>query len=463
MKKFGIKDKLGYMFGDFGNDFFFVSIGTFLTVFYTDVLGIKGTIIGLIFILARVWDAFTDVMMGRIVDKSRPAKDGKFRPWIRRMAIPLAISGVICFAPVSGLPMKVKIAYAAATYILYGMMYTAVTIPYGSMASVMTDDPAERASLSTFRNVGSSISSAFVNALIPVVCFTTIITDSGKSIQKPSEIRFFLIMIVFASCALVCYYLCHKLCTERITSNEDKPESNMLKTLKGVLKNRPLITLMCVSILLLLSQQITNTLNTYVYKDYFKASELLSIAGLLMTFCTFALAPFMSKIVKNFGKKEAVVVASFVASFFYFLLAVLHITNVWVYLALSLCATFGAAFFNTIVWALVLDGIDYQEYTTGERDDATVYAIYSFSRKIGQALAGGLGGAALAWVGYVSSTAGETVVQSEKTIQNIYNLATLVPGITYAVIALIVLTVYPLTKRKLNDMIEVLNQRRAAK
>ena len=167
--------------------------------------------------------------------------------------------------------------------------------------------------------------------------------------------------------------------------------------------------------------------------------------------------------VKNFGKKEAVVVASFVASFFYFLLAVLHITNVWVYLALSLCATFGAAFFNTIVWALVLDGIDYQEYTTGERDDATVYAIYSFSRKIGQALAGGLGGAALAWVGYVSSTAGETVVQSEKTIQNIYNLATLVPGITYAVIALIVLTVYPLTKRKLNDMIEVLNQRRAAK
>lgn len=464
MKKFGIQDKIGYLFGDFGNDFFFVSVGTFLTVFYTDVLGISGTVIGLMFLVARVWDAFTDVMMGRIVDTAKPAKDGKFRPWIRRMAVPLAISGILLFLPVTGLSMTAKIVYATATYILYGMMYTAVNIPYGSMSSVMTNDPVERASLSTYRNVGSSISSAMVNTLIPIFCFTTVVTASGTEIQKPSGIRFLIIMIVFAALALVCYYFCHKLCTERIEikseTAEDRKEEGMKATMKGVMKNRPLLVLITVAIVLLLSQQIAGTLNTYVYKEYFKQTGLLSIAGLLMTACTFMLAPFVSNIVKRFGKKESVVVATFTSGFFYLLLGFTHVQNVWVYLVLSLCATFGAAFFNTIVWALVLDVIDFQELTTGHRSDATIYAIYSFSRKIGQALAGGLGGFSLAFVGYVSSVGAQAVQQSTETINNIYNLATFVPGIAYMLIALIMFFLYPLTKSKLADITQTLQERR---
>lgn len=465
MKKFGLQDKVGYLFGDFGNDFFFVSVGTFLTVFYTDVLGISGTVIGMMFLVARVWDAFTDVMMGRIVDTARPAKDGKFRPWIRRMAAPLAVSGILLFLPVTGLSMKAKIVYATITYIIYGMMYTAVNIPYGSMSSVMTNDPAERASLSTFRNVGSSISSAIVNALIPIFCFTTVIAANGNEVQKPSGTRFFIIMVIFGICAMICYYLCHKLCTERIktkvmTEEERKTEGSMLATMKGVIHNRPLLVLIAVAIILLLSQQITGTLNTYVYKDYYKKSGLLSVAGLLMTFCTFALAPFVSKIVGRFGKKESVVVATLTSSFFYLLLGFTHLQNVWVYLVLSLCATFGAAFFNTIVWALVLDVIDFQELTTGHRSDATIYAMYSFSRKIGQALAGGLGGFALALVGYVSSTGGEAVEQSVRTTDYIYNVATLVPGVTYLLIALIMLFLYPLTKKKLAEITKTLQELR---
>lgn len=466
--KFGMRDKLGYMFGDFGNDFFFVSVGTFLTVFYTDVLGISGTIIGWIFLLARVWDAFTDVMMGRIVDLSKPAKDGKFRPWIRRMALPLAVSGVSLFLPVTNLTMNAKITYAVITYIIYGMMYTAVNIPYGSMSSVITNDSAQRASLSTFRNVGSSISSALVNTLIPLFCFVPIILESGETVEKPSGIRFLIIMIVFGICALVCYFLCHRLCTERIISEsidskEKKEEVSMKATMKGVIKNKPLIVLIIVAIILLLSQQITGTINTYVYKDYFQKSGLLSIAGLLMTICTFTLAPFISTIVGKFGKKEAIVVATLTSSFFYLLLGFLHVQNVWVYLALSLCATFGAAFFNTIVWALVLDVIDFQELTTGHRSDATIYAMYSFSRKLGQALAGGLGGFALTLVGYISSSGDAAVQQSASTVNNIYNVATFIPGITYLLIALIMLFAYPLTRKKVLEITKTLQNLHAEK
>lgn len=454
--KFNLRDKIGYMFGDFGNDFYFVTVGTFLTVFYTDVLGISGTIIGLLFLVARFWDGITDIMMGRIIDTSKPAKDGKFRPWIRRMAIPLAVSGILLFVPVTNISMPLRIAYACVTYILFGMAYTGVNIPYGSMSSVMTDDSAERASLSTFRNIGSSISSAIVNALIPIFCFVTITNAAGESIQKPDGMRFLTIMVVFAILALGCHYLCHKLCSERInrdsSTSGQSSDGGVKVALKGIVHNKPLIVLLSVSIILLLSQQVSNTMNTYVYSQYFKQSGLLSLAGILMTICTFALAPFISKIVGRFGKKASVVTASITSGFFYIVLGMLHTQSVTVYLIVSLLATFGAAFFNTIIWALVLDVIDYQEMTTGYRSDATIYATYSFSRKVGQALAGGLSGFALTMIGYVSSSAEEIVVQTNQTITNIYNCATFLPGFTYIVIGVIMFVFYPLSKAKLSEL-----------
>lgn len=458
---FSLRDKIGYMFGDFGNDFYFVTVGTFLTVFYTDVLGISGAIIGLLFLIARFWDGITDIMMGRIIDTSKPAKDGKFRPWIRRMAIPLAISGILLFAPITNVSMPLRITYACVTYILYGMAYTGVNIPYGSMSSVMTDDPAQRASLSTFRNVGSSISSALVNALIPIFCFVTITNAAGQTIEKPDGTRFFIIMIIFAILALICHYLCYRLCSERVNSasNETgtKTDGGLKVALKGIVHNKPLIVLLSVSIILLLSQQVSNTMNTYVYTQYFKKSGLLSLAGILMTVCTFALAPFISKIVGRFGKKASVVTASLTSGFFYILLGVMHTESVTVYLIVSLLATFDAAFFNTIIWALVLDVIDYQEMTTGYRSDATIYATYSFSRKVGQALAGFLSGFALTLIGYVSSSAGELIVQTDATINNIYNCATFLPGITYILIAVIMLAFYPLSKAKLEELRQTLS------
>ena len=103
-------------------------------------------------------DRFTDVTMGRIVDTARPAKDGRFRPWIRRMCIPVAIASSLMYLYfVRDWPYAGKMAYMIITYILWGsIFYTSINIPYGSMASVISSDPAERASLSTFRSIGAS-------------------------------------------------------------------------------------------------------------------------------------------------------------------------------------------------------------------------------------------------------------------------------------------------------------------
>ena len=454
MERFGLRDKFGYFMGDFSNCFFFVLTGTFLTAFYTDVMGLDGKLVGITFFLARLFSAFTDVGMGRVVDGAKPGPRGKFRVWISRLALPMAVSAALLFLPVSGLPAGVKTVYALATYFLYVTMYSAITIPYGSMAAVMTTDPGERTSLSTFRNVGSSISSAMVNFLIPTFCVVSATTGSGAAVERIDGGRFFGMTIFFCVCALVGYTLCAKLCKERVAPKMQAPgeKQSLRSILRAVVRNRPFLVLSGVAIVLLLSQQIVGTINTFVYKDYFKQSGLLSIAGLLMTLCTFALAPFMSKIVDRFGKKEAVSVATLVSGFFYLLLGVLHVSNVWVYLALSLCATFGAAFFNTIVWALVLDVINYQEVLTGDRSEASVYAFYSFSRKIGQALAGGLGGVSLSLVGYVSASAGQVVEQSVQTVNNLYRVATFVPGAAYLIIAALMTFAYPLTKKKVLDM-----------
>ena len=456
MKPFGMRDKLGYFLGDFGTCFFFVMTGSFLTAFYTDVLGVSGGLVGAVFFLARLFSAVTDVGMGRLVDCAKPSPLGKFRPWVRRLAVPLTVSGVLLFLPLSGLPAGLKTAYALVTYFLYMAMYSGMTVPYGAMAAVMTGASGERAALSTYRNVGSSLSSALVSFLIPAICFVPTASGDGEQLDGG---RFLLMALLFGAAALVSFLLCAHMCTERIpprTQPGGAERGGVCKMVRDAAHNRPFLVLCATAVVLLLSQQVGGTITTYVYKDYFRQPKLLAVAGVLITVCTFLLAPFVSRIVNRFGKKESVVAATLTSGVLNLLVGVLHITNVWVFLALTLLANFGAAFFNTVVWALVLDAINYQELLTGERSEASIYALYSFARKIGQALAGGLGGATLALVGYISATGGQAVVQSRQTVDSIYYVATLVPGAAYLVIAALMLFAYPLTKKKVDEMEQTL-------
>ena len=136
MKKaapFGMKDKVGYMFGDFGNDFTFLLSSSFLMKFYTDVMGVNAAIVGMVMMIARFVDAFTDVGMGQIVDHSKPNKDGKFRPWIKRMCGPVAIASFLIYqSGLAGMPYGFKVAWLFVTYILWGsIFYTSINIPYG--------------------------------------------------------------------------------------------------------------------------------------------------------------------------------------------------------------------------------------------------------------------------------------------------------------------------------------------
>ena len=166
---FGMRDKVGYMFGDFANDFTFILSSSFLMKFYTDVMGVSAGVVGMIMMIARFVDAFTDVTMGQIVDRSKPTRDGKFRPWLKRMCGPVAIASFLIFqSGLAGMSYGFKVAWLFVTYILWGsIFYTSVNIPYGSMASAISADPKDRAELSTWRTIGSTLASLVIGVHQP--------------------------------------------------------------------------------------------------------------------------------------------------------------------------------------------------------------------------------------------------------------------------------------------------------
>ena len=172
-KPFGIKDKLGYMFGDFGNDFTFILASMIMMKFYTDVMGVSAALVGTLMMTARFVDAFTDVTMGQIVDRSKPTAAGKFKPWLLRICGPVAVASFLIYGSwFANMGMGFKIGYMFVTYLLWGsVFYTAVNIPYGSMASAISADPEERASLSTFRTMGGALAGLCIGVILPLLIY----------------------------------------------------------------------------------------------------------------------------------------------------------------------------------------------------------------------------------------------------------------------------------------------------
>ena len=173
MRPFSARDKFGYLFGDFGNDFTFILSTMLLMKFYTDVMGVSAAVVGTIMMIARFVDAFTDVTMGRICDRSKGTKAGKFKPWILRMCGPVAIASFLMYqASLADMSMTFKIAYLFVTYILWGsVFYTSINIPYGSMASAISSDPGDRQSLSTFRTMGGMLAGMVIGVALPIFAY----------------------------------------------------------------------------------------------------------------------------------------------------------------------------------------------------------------------------------------------------------------------------------------------------
>lgn len=456
VRPFGWRDKIGYMFGDFGNDFTFIFASLFLMIFYTKVLGIKAELVGVLFVVARVIDAFTDVTMGRIVDKMKPGKGGRFRPWIRFASGPVALASFLMYqSGIASAPMSVKIIYMYVTYILWGSIcYTAINIPYGSMASAISNNSEDRAQLSTFRSIGAALASLVIGVAAPLLVYST--DAFGNQIVEGGRVT--LVAGAFSLAAIVCYWICYKLTTERVQIEVKVSEKSVsiVETLKRLASDRALLGIILAAILLLLASFLTQTMNQYVFLDYFKDKTGISIMTVVGVVPTFILAPFVVPIARTIGKKEASALGCIVAGVTSYALYFLRTQNMWVFILISALGYIGFGFFNLVIWSIITDVIDNQEVKTGKREDGTIYAIYSFARKIGQAAAGGLGGFALAMTGFDESVQ----IQSPGVVNGIYDVATLYPAIIYVAVGLVLIFIYPLGKKQVQENSHILKIRR---
>lgn len=420
IRPFGVKDEIGYVFGDMAGSFVNLFVDAYFLIFCTSVLGISAGWMGTLFLVARLWDAINDPIMGSFPDRWMIGKSGdKFKPWIKIFMIPLALSGVLCFlnVPLEGIALH---AYVAFAYVLYGMSYTGTSMPFGAMASVVSDDPIQRSKLSRARSIGGTIVGIVGLSIVPVVCF-----DKQSNILPG---RFTLIAVVFGVLSIISYFVLLNLTQERIRQNVEKAEKfNYGKVLKATVHNRPLIGVMVATLGSMLFITGSNQVRSYIFKEYYARTDVMSIISLATIPILVICFPLVPKLVAKFGKKATLMAAIISSTIFSVIPVVMEIKNVYVSSALVVLGTIGQTVFTMLIWALVTDCLDYSEWKFNERSDGSMYSLYTFSRKIGSTIASTGVSFGLAAIGFVS---GSNVVQTAEAVNGIYFLVNIIPLVT---------------------------------
>ena len=244
------------------------------------------------------------------------------------------------------------------------------------------------------------------------------------------------------------YQLCYKMTTERVVSKPTEKKVKVSKTVKSLFKNRPFIALCIASMLLIATQQYTQTTYHYLFLNYFKKPELYSLVTVFTYLPMALLLPVLQKIVRRFGKKEACAVGMAVAFVANLVLWLIGTKSVVVFFIFCFLSGLGMTFFVLEVWALVTDVIDYQETLSGQRDEGTSYAFFSFTRKLGQTIAGVLGTGVLSLIGYDAKNI------TTEAVSKLYSVSTAFPALMCLLMALSLGVFYPLTKKKLQQMNE---------
>ncbi|GIG20438.1 glucuronide transporter [Cellulomonas chitinilytica] len=442
--KLRFRSYLGYAAGDAGNNLAFSMTSMFLLLYYTDVVGISAAAAGTLFLVVRVWDAFADIWAGRQVDKTM-TRWGKFRPFFLFGSLPLLLLSVATFTVPGGLGGTGKLIYAYLTYALLGLAYSLVNIPYGSLASAMTQEPVERARLASFRSMGTAAT---------IIALAFIVAPQIKSSDNLQQ-SLTLTTLLFVVFGFGLYMLLFSTSKERVVRTVAHVSlKQSLATLKG---NRPLLML-CLSALSFLVGMFTlQTVQAYYARDVLGDANYFIVLTLVSTGVMFVVAGFIPRIVRAVGKKPAYLASSVVAIVAAVGIALTPSTLPGLAIAFFGLYGVGLAAVNTLMWALEADTVEYGEWRTGVRTEGTTYAVFSFTRKVGQAVGGAAAAFGLGIVGYVA----HQDVQSQATQDGIRYIAGFVPA-AFILVGVVIMVFYPLTETRFRAMVADVAARRAA-
>lgn len=451
-----IKNYLAYAAGDFANNLSFTMAGMFLILYYTNVVGVEGAVIGTMFLVVRFVDAVTDVTVGRLVDAKKPGKMGKFKPFILIFSLPLLLSSMtiysakIFFPDIGG---GAAIAYMYITYLLMGsFFYTLVNIPYGSMAPALTQVPAERGKLAAFRGYGAAIA---------VLALAFIISPqiSGNA-NDPEALQQSLFWTTGAFVILgMALYLFLVYGTEERVARPAGTVS-MKDSLHALTTNKPLIWLSLSAVLFLTGMTALSTLGSYIAIYVQGDAMYIAFNTLAQTLAIFIVGPLVPTIVRTIGKRTGYVLMGSIGIVGALVLMFAPLaTYAWLGPVAFFFIGIGVNGINTLMWALEADCVEYGEWKTGNRTEGTTYAVFSFTRKMGQAVGGFVGGLALTWAGFSAASASSGDAQAEGVASNIQLYAGgIVAG--FFLVAIIVIMFYPLTEERFQEITSEIALRR---
>jgi glucuronide carrier protein len=444
MKKLTLRNYLGYTAGDFANNLAFSLQALFLLIYYTNVVGLDPAAVATMFLLVRAWDAFADLTAGRLVDITR-SRWGKFRPYLLFASLPLLLSSVALFSVPQFDSVTAKYVYAYVTYALLGFLYSLTNIPYGSLATAMTQDPIERSRLGIWRSMGP-IFGTFILVLVIAPQITRYKT-------QPDQLQSFLttVTIVFVVLGYGLYLFCFANCKEQVF--HEAKRVTVKETVATIRQNRPLLIL-CVSNLIFLTGIFAVQASQAYFAVYILGNSSLLIWMVLATsLSTFVAVPIVPGLVARIGKKHTFLIGA----------AGLVVMGTWIFfMPPSLPVVIGSFFIfglfqtlsTSLLFAFEADAVEYGEYTTGKRTEGATYAIYSFFRKVSQAVAGAAAGYALALGGFQA----KAPQQSDNALLTIRGLVGLGPAI-FALLGALIFLAYPLTDTRFREIVKELHAR----
>jgi len=449
-RRLGIRSVIGYGAGDFANNLAFSLSTTFLLLYYTDVVGLPAAAIGTMFLIVRLWDAFADLFAGRMVDRTM-TRWGKFRPFILFGSIPLLVMSVLTFYVPKGWDGGAQLMYAYLTYAVLGLIYSMVNVPYGSLATAMTQQSRERAKLAVARGLGAGLGGLLLTFIIAPQIQTITANKAMPAQERADQLQsvFLTTTLAFVALGFALYFLTFWWCKEVVVRIE--PRVSIKDTFKTLKSNKPLGILCASSFFYLIGLFAVGGATAYYAIYVLGDAKYIIWMTLVTVIVQFAAAPFVPMLVAKFGKKNlyqycglfTVVggIALFLTPASLPLLALLFVA----------VKGFGVQLINTLMFALEADTVEYGEWKTGQRTEGATYAIFSFTRKITQSIGGALGAFALAIGGYITKLAADQV-QPESAITAIKASIGLVPAAA-AILGMLAFIAYPLTEKRYREII----------
>ncbi|TAL34100.1 MAG: hypothetical protein EPN93_12435 [Spirochaetes bacterium] len=434
--------KLGYAIGNPACNICYQVVNLFLLYFYTDVFGITGAVAGIIFLVARIIDAAVDPMVGYIADQTN-TRWGKFRPYVLFGAPILCLFFALTFIT-PDLSPSLQVAYAFATYISFGILYSIVNIPFNSLAAAITQNTNERNSLAAIGLVLTQVA----------VVAVAIITRPAVKLFSSEAAGFGIMVSIYAAIALSMFMVSFSMTKEAI-SPTGTGRYNLQSALHLVTRNKYLLLLAGAY----LASGIAGTVRSFSAIYFFKYNAgdenlfgpfmLVQVLGALPAS---ALTPMIAAKLQN--KRNLFIIGILIFIFGDFGVLLMSYSNPALFFLFNFIIGIGGGITMVLTWSMLPDTIEYGEWKTGIRGAGITYSAFSFVAKVAAAVGGGLAGAILTWAGYTPNVAQPDFVKD--TILHMLALFPLIAGI----IGLILLSFYRIDNRFFARMVREIAERR---